>query len=277
MEDVARLQARIASLRELRGLFRAMRALAAAHMQEADAALGAIGRYAAVVEGAIGKTTALVGDGLDPLPPAAGTPEGADWLVVVLSEHGFTGALDRRLLDLAERERGAARLGLVGRRGAAAAAERGIEPAWSLPMATRVGGVLALARAVAVAVADGARVRIVHARPDRAGFAVAVRPVLPLDPALLADGRDGAAVLHHLDPAALLQGLTGEYLLAEIAFALMQALASENGARLWTMQQADRNIDDRLTGLVRAERAGRQEAVTAELLDVVTGADAVMH
>ncbi len=53
VEPIARLRARMTSLAELRDLVRAMRALAASHIQEAQASLAGIRRYAEVVEDAI--------------------------------------------------------------------------------------------------------------------------------------------------------------------------------------------------------------------------------
>ena len=53
MEKLARLRAQIASLDELRDLIRAMRALAASHVQEAQDVLAGIRRYVTVIEDAI--------------------------------------------------------------------------------------------------------------------------------------------------------------------------------------------------------------------------------
>ncbi|WP_193370752.1 F0F1 ATP synthase subunit gamma [Pelagibius marinus] len=47
-------------------------------------------------------------------------------------------------------------------------------------------------------------------------------------------------------------------------------LAEERGL------DADRSIDDKLDGLRRRENALRQEAITTELLDVVTGSEAIL-
>ncbi|MDH3919169.1 MAG: ATPase, partial [Rhodospirillales bacterium] len=60
MEQLPRLQARISSLHELRDLFRALRALAASHVQEAQSALAGIRRYVEVVEDAIAEGAALL-------------------------------------------------------------------------------------------------------------------------------------------------------------------------------------------------------------------------
>jgi F-type H+-transporting ATPase subunit gamma len=74
----------------------------------------------------------------------------------------------------------------------------------------------------------------------------------------------------------LLQRLASEYLFAELTRAVMESLASENGARLRVMEAADHNTGDKLEGLRRSENALRQEAITSELLDVVTGSEAIL-
>jgi hypothetical protein len=53
MEQLSQLQARISNLNELRDLIRALRALAAAHVKEANAALVGIHRYVEVIADAL--------------------------------------------------------------------------------------------------------------------------------------------------------------------------------------------------------------------------------
>ncbi len=274
MEQIARLKARVASLGELRDLMRAIRALAAAHVQEAQAALPGIRRYVEVVEDAIAEGASLLprGDG------RAGRGRSHDGvLIAVASEHGFVGGFDEQLIDRAEAVLAPGQhLGIIGRRGAALAAERGLAVAWSEPMATHVGGVLGVTRRVADRLANAATASIVYGAYRRGGrYEVEVRRILPLDPKLLAGAAHGKP-LHQLGAERLLGELAGEYLFAEITRSVMESLASENGARLQVMEAADRNIADKLDTLTRRERTVRQDAITAELLDVITGAEAVM-
>jgi len=277
MEQLPRLKARIASLDELRDLIRALRSLAAAHMQEASAALTGIRQYVEVIEDAIVAVADLLPrtDGRD----AAPRPDDAHVLIVVCSEHGFAGGFNERLLDRAEAELAPGhQLGIIGRRGAVAAEERKLATSWSVAMAAHVAGVPAATRRVAGHLADVAAADIIFAHPvSSGGFEVEKRTVLPLDPALLAGSEQRSPPLHHLAPEVLLQRLAGEYLLAEITRAVMESLTSENAARLLVMQGADHNIGDKLQDLRRLENALRQESITSELLDVVTGAQAVQE
>ena len=70
------------------------------------------------------------------------------------------------------------------------------------------------------------------------------------------------------DGQALLQGLVRQFMAHALVQAFAGSLASENAAPLAAMDAAERNIDERLTQLRTAYRQARQNAVTAELLDI---------
>ena len=274
MEQLPRLKARITSLEELRDLIRALRAMAASHVQEAQGALAGIRRYAEVVERGIAENASLL---RSRRAPESVADIGRRILLVVCSEHGFTGAFNDRLIERAKAElRPNVKLGIIGRRGAVLAEETGLAVEWSIAMATHIGGVPIVARRVADRLGDIAAARIVFASYKSGGqYDIKARDILPLDPNLLKASDGEGPPLHQLDPFVLLRRLSNEYLFAEITRAIMESLASENGARLQVMSAADRNIGDRLEGLGRQFHHLRQEAITAELLDVVTGAEAV--
>lgn len=276
MEQLPRLQAQISNLRELRDVIRALRALAASHVQEAQAALPGIRGYVEIVQDSIAEGAVLLAEADEVAEPVA--PTDASVLIVVCSEHGFVGDFNERLLDLAEKERREdQQFVVIGRRGAILAEERGLEVGWVIPMATHIGGVLDVARRVAERLAAVSSAAIVFGSYLRGGnFEAQARSILPLDPGLLAGADRRNPPLHHLAPDTLLQRLASEYLLGEITWALMESLASENGARLRAMETADHNIGDRLDVLGRREHSLRQEAITSELLDVVTGAEAIL-
>jgi F-type H+-transporting ATPase subunit gamma len=276
MEDLARLEARIDSLEELRGLFSAMQAMAAARVRAAHTALGGIRKYADVIEQAISDAVSLQRvDGR--LPPGIDKPP-TSALVVICSEHGFAGAFNRLLLARAKSEfRPGDAVAIVGRRGASIAAEHALSPAWTMPMATHIDGILATARRVAVRLRDIESVRVAFGRYGGGSrFEADVRQILPPDPSRLAPRRHQAAPLHQLEPRVLLQRLLGELLLAELILAMTESFASENSARLQIMQAADHNIADKLQSLTRRTRQLQQDAMTSELLEVVAGGEAVV-
>jgi len=207
------------------------------------------------------------------LAPAS-SPAGL--LIVVCAEHGFAGSYNEALLDLAaHRLEPGQRLGVIGRRGAAAAIERGLPVAWQAAGAAYVRGVAGVARRVAGMMGDAARAEIIFARyRGNEGYSPESRRILPLEPALLAGVEQRVPPIHQISREALLDALAAEYLFAELTRAIMEGFASENGARLSTMQAADHNIADKLEALRKQERIVRQESITVELLDIVTGAEA---
>jgi F-type H+-transporting ATPase subunit gamma len=71
----------------------------------------------------------------------------------------------------------------------------------------------------------------------------------------------------------LLRRLVGELLLAELMLVLTESFASENAARLGIMQSADDNITGKLAKLKVQGRQLRQDAITSELLDIVSGSE----
>ena len=80
--------------------------------------------------------------------------------------------------------------------------------------------------------------------------------------------------LTNLAPRLLIAGLLGEYVFAQLAHAAMESFASENSARLAAMQSAREKLDERLIDLQSLERRLRQEQITTELLEIVTGTEA---
>lgn len=70
------------------------------------------------------------------------------------------------------------------------------------------------------------------------------------------------------DGQALLQGLVRQFIAHSLVQAFAASLASENAARLASMDAAERNIEERLTQLQTRYRQARQNAVTVELLDI---------
>ncbi|MDR9402887.1 MAG: Na+-translocating F1F0-ATP synthase, F1 subunit gamma [Halothece sp. Uz-M2-17] len=78
-----------------------------------------------------------------------------------------------------------------------------------------------------------------------------------------------------MDEEAFLSALIREYLSLYLFRAAAASLASENASRLSSMQSAEKNIQDRISDLTSEYRRQRQSAITSELLDVVSGFEAL--
>ncbi len=69
----------------------------------------------------------------------------------------------------------------------------------------------------------------------------------------------------------LLAGLIRQYLFVTMFRALAESAASEQASRLTSMQAAEQDIEDRLDDLTQQHNQQRQQAITGELLDLVSG------
>ena len=74
-----------------------------------------------------------------------------------------------------------------------------------------------------------------------------------------------------------LRALNSEYLFVSLFRACAESLAGGNASRLAAMQRADKNIDELLDKLSPRFHRVRQSAITAELLDIVAGAEALQQ
>ncbi|MEA5574357.1 F0F1 ATP synthase subunit gamma [Calothrix sp. UHCC 0171] len=66
-----------------------------------------------------------------------------------------------------------------------------------------------------------------------------------------------------------------QYLFVSLYQAIVESMASENGSRLTSMQAAEKNIEERLIDLNADYRSSRQNSITAELLDIIAGFEAL--
>ena len=73
----------------------------------------------------------------------------------------------------------------------------------------------------------------------------------------------------------LFSSVVRQYLFVSLYRAFAESLASENASRLSSMQAAQKNIEERLTELNSQHRHQRQSSITSELLDIVSGFEAL--
>ena len=84
-------------------------------------------------------------------------------------------------------------------------------------------------------------------------------------------------VLMNYEPAAeeALNLIIPKYINSLIYGALVQALASENGARLQAMDAATSNADEMISNLSLLYNRARQSSITQELTEIIAGANAI--
>lgn len=279
MTRLAEIQGHIASMDELRDIVGAMRSLAGMRVQEAQHALPGIRRYADSMAAAISAALLLM-----PEPVLeGGADRGPRALVLCAAEHGFVGGFNERLLEAAEAtQRPIDRLFVLGSRGAALALERGWKVTWRSPLATRVGGapdaIDRLAGELYTRILSGeiSRIDVMFGRYQQGTPPqITKRLLLPLDTKSLVTAQLQQAPLHNLAPRRLLERLMAEYVFALLTEAAVESIASENAARFAAMESAHDNVSKKLTELRQGARQARQTEITAELLDLITGAEAM--
>jgi len=281
MTRLTEVEGHIASIAELLDIVGAMRSMASMRVQEAHRALPNIRRYSDTMAASIG-TVLLLLPGAKTLSQKASGRRG---FVLCTAEHGFVGGFNERVLNAAERllNRDDA-LFILGSRGTALAQERGRSTAWACPMATRPEGVPETIRHLTaelynrIARGELARIEVMFARHRRGSDTTIERKFLfPVDLTSLARDQLRLPPLHHLSPEMLIEKLIADYVFGLLAEAALESFASENAARFATMEGAHENVSKKLEQLRQDARQARQEEITTELLDLVTGAEALQR
>jgi F-type H+-transporting ATPase subunit gamma len=88
-------------------------------------------------------------------------------------------------------------------------------------------------------------------------------------------GRGGVDYLFEPDAATILDQLVPKYLNFQVWRALLESNASEQGARMVAMDSATNNAEDLLKELKLKYNRARQDAITKELIEITSGADAL--
>ena len=81
--------------------------------------------------------------------------------------------------------------------------------------------------------------------------------------------------IFRMDGDLIFSSLIREYLFVSLYRAFAESLASENASRLASMQNAEKNIEEQLQELHGQFHRQRQMTITEELLDIVTGFEAL--
>jgi F-type H+-transporting ATPase subunit gamma len=273
-ERLADIGARIDGVSQLGAVVNAMRGIAAARAQQARGQLDAVDAYATTIAHAIGRAL-----GLAPMVPPDGDRRSARPAIVLFcAEQGFAGAFSERVLDAVRADIGACQLFLIGTRGAALAAERGVTPVWTSAMPSYSLGAAKLADHIAQALyarivaggIDSLDAVFSEWRPGE-GVHVERQRLLPLDMSQFPRPADANPPLATLAPEVLLGDLSADYLHAQLCHAALHAFAAENETRMETMAAAHSQIDRQLAALRATQRLVRQEEITAEIIELAAG------
>lgn len=102
--------------------------------------------------------------------------------------------------------------------------------------------------------------------------------LLPVDASLANDSKeDGATAPMNYEPEEdeALDMIIPKYMTSLIYGALVEAIASENGARMQAMDNATNNAEEMISALGLQYNRARQSSITQELTEIIAGASAI--
>ena len=289
MPSLKDLKNRIGSVKNTRKITKAMQMVAAAKLRRAQEAAEAARPYADRMNAVITGLAASVG-GSDGAPRLlAGT--GADkvhLLVVMTSERGLCGGFNTTIVRLARAKANellaagkTVKILTVGKKG---------REQLRRDFGDHFVGHVDLSEVKRVGYANAQEIaRDIFARFEAGEFDVATilfnrfqsvisqiptaQQIIPAQPG----ETTGATALYDYEPSeeAILADLLPRGVATQIFTALLENGASEQGARMSAMDNATRNAGDMINKLTIQYNRSRQAAITKELIEIISGAEAL--
>lgn len=293
MANLKALRGRIASVKSTQKITKAMNMVAAAKLRRAQDAVEASRPYAERMERVIG-TLASGMEGRDDAPRLlAGTGSDQRHLIVVATAErglcgGFNSNISKRARALIEELKGQGKdvkVLCVGRKGRDAlrrnhgsliidtielAGVRNVGFEHAQPIGQRL-----------LKMFDNDEFDVCHLVFSKFVSVLTQDPtVLRLIPAQVAEDveqpdLEGAAYDYEPDEEGILRDLLPRNISVQIFRGLLENAASEQGARMTAMDSATRNAGDMIDRLTLEYNRQRQAAITNELIEIISGAEAL--
>lgn len=290
MPSLKDLKNRIGSVKNTRKITKAMQMVAAAKLRRAQEAAEAARPYAermnAVMAGLAGAAAN------SPSAPRLLSGTGADrvhLLVVMTAERGLCGGFNTTIVRLARARANellaqgkVVKILTVGKKG---------REQLRRDLSDKFVGHVDLSEVKRVGYANAQEIaRDVLARFDGGEFDVAtifynrfqsvisqIPTAQQIVPAQLDGGASSASTLYDYEPdeEAILADLLPRGVATQIFTALLENGASEQGARMSAMDNATRNAGDMINKLTIQYNRSRQAAITKELIEIISGAEAL--
>jgi F-type H+-transporting ATPase subunit gamma len=281
---------RIASVRSTRQITRAMKMVSAAKLRRAQDAILRTRPYAQLLDQMLSRVAARTArDGDLPHPLLVSRKVKTAEIVVITSDRGLAGGFNsniarrtqRFLVENAERFEKVF-LATIGRKGRDSFRARRMEIRKDF---TGVQSDLRYEKAETIAQEYTERflsgeVDAVYLCYNEFKSAISQKPVVvQLLPIETAPGSEAGAALVDFKYEPSREALLGELLPRHVAMqvwrALLESAASEHGARMSAMESATKNAEEMIGTLTLQYNRARQAYVTKELLEIVSGAEAL--
>jgi F-type H+-transporting ATPase subunit gamma len=293
MPSLKAIRTRISSVKSTQKITRAMKLVSAARLRRAqDAILGAR-PYANALAAAVVEVALRAGADAHPLLDRR-VPERLT-MVPLTSDRGLAGGFNanvfralQRFVDEQKRATPPARevsLEIVGKKGRDFFRRRKANIGHELAGPTAETA-LQIAREAAAIVTHSFQngrtdaVYLVYNEFKSAGQQrVVVEPLLPISGANLPTASSSASgaldFLYEPSKEKLLDALLPMFVESQIYRGLLESMASEFGARMTAMDNATRNAKEMISNLTLQYNRARQAAITKELMEIVSGAEAL--
>jgi F-type H+-transporting ATPase subunit gamma len=293
MASLKALKMRISSVKSTQKITKAMKMVAAAKLRRAQLAAEAARPYAermaAVVTSVVSKVT--VGPESPKLLAGTGKDQ-THLLIVCTSDRGLAGGFNSNIVRAARRkaesliaEGKQVYFYLVGRKGKAVISR--FYPKQIIHQHdTSAIKQMSFADAQAIAtdvvdryLTDG--IDVVHLFYARFQSALVQEPVgqqiIPVPPVAADAAKPAslAAVEYEPDQEEILAALLPRNIAVQVFRALLENAASEQGSRMTAMENATRNAGDMINRLTIEYNRTRQAAITKELIEIISGAEAL--
>ena len=293
MASLKALKGRIASVKSTQKITKAMKMVAAAKLRRAQQAAEAGRPYASRLEAVMTSLASKVTVGPESPKLLAGT--GSDQhhlLVVCTSDRGLAGAFNSNIVRAARkkaddlvREGKTVYFYLVGRKGRAVIARlfpKQIVHQFDTSAIKQVS--FADAQAIASDIIErfnNGGFDVAHLFYARFQSALVQEPteqqIIPVPMPEKAAAAEGvsAAVEYEPDEEEILAELLPRNVAVQIFRAMLENAASEQGSRMTAMDNATRNAGDMINRLSIQYNRTRQAAITTELVEIISGAEAL--
>jgi F-type H+-transporting ATPase subunit gamma len=283
------MRRRIRAVKSTQQITKAMKMVAASKLRRAQEKVVATRPFAREARRVMASIASRVDQTHHPLlvrRPGADT--GATLVIVVTSDRGLCGSFNTNIIKtvggfLRENPGREISLGLVGRKGRDMLGRRGFPVRFEYVNLPR-----AIAFAEAEAVAAPAIADFVEGKVDSVLLIynefksvmqqrVVVERLLPLEPISQAEAAaaSGTEYIYEPSPDAIFNTLLARYVESQVLRALLESNAAFYAAQMTAMDAATRNSADMLEGLTLTMNKIRQAAITREIIEVVSGAQAL--
>ncbi|MBN1140220.1 MAG: F0F1 ATP synthase subunit gamma [Deltaproteobacteria bacterium] len=284
MQTLQEMERKLKTVADLQTVVKTMKSMAAVNLRHYEEAARSLEEYFATVE--LGLRAIL-----RERPPLGRQPLPKEEIVIVFgSDQGMAGrfndALLNRIIEDFKDEKpagGKRRFWLVGGKALAALEDSFGPPEHLFPLPPSPDGIADQVQELLLAFEahrpqkGDARLTLFHNAPTGGiGYGQQRVTLLPPDRnwlAKLGERRWPTNQLPHrtLSWEALFGALLGEYLFAGLYRAFAASMAAENAARLASMQRAEKNIEERHGDLTADYHALRQNSISEELSDILSG------